>query len=283
MSSSVTRFGQFEFDHARGRLSVAGRPVELDRACVAILSVLLSEDGKDVDKDRLLEAGWPGRVVHENSLAKAIGRLRRALGEDARALETAHGHGYRLVADLRTADSLEPDALPRVGRVPRLAFILSALGLAALAAVGLGERSGETQSTQELRLIKGEPADAVGRVLWVDDHPVNNAEERRFLERRKIAVYQVTTSKDALALLAMYEYGAVISDINRNDKPLAGLKLAREMRRRNDGTPFFVYTVVPSAAQRTLVAEAGGQGAIVTPDELYAAILPLFGGTRRAE
>src|SRR3546814_4626904 len=101
MSSSVTRFGQFEFDHARGRLSVAGRPVELDRACVAILSVLLSEDGKAVDKDRLLEAGWPGRVVHENSLAKAIGRLRRALGEDARALERSEEHTSELQSLMR--------------------------------------------------------------------------------------------------------------------------------------------------------------------------------------
>lgn len=124
--------------------------------------------------------------------------------------------------------------------------------------------------------MRGEPADALGRVLWVDDHPENNAEERRFFERRKIAVYPVKSSEEALALLAMYEYRAVISDMNRDGRPLAGLELVREMRRRNDDTPFFLYTIVPSAAQRAFVAEAGGQGAAVTPDELYAAILPLF-------
>src|SRR3546814_3075376 len=80
MDGGVTRFGQVEFDAARGRLSVAGRRIALDRPCVAILSILLNETDKGVDKDRLLEAGWPGRVVHENSLAKAIGRLRKALG-----------------------------------------------------------------------------------------------------------------------------------------------------------------------------------------------------------
>src|SRR3546814_13231616 len=78
--------------------------------------------------------------------------------------------------------------------------------------------------------LKGEPADAIGRVLWIDDHPQNNVAEKRFLERRKIAVYQVRTAKQALQLLAMYEYRAVISDMNRHGRPLAGLELVREMR-----------------------------------------------------
>jgi len=113
-------------------------------------------------------------------------------------------------------------------------------------------------------------------VLWVDDHPQNNLNERRFFEQRKLAVYQVETSEDALALLAMYDYGAVISDMNRGDQPLAGLELVREMRQRRDRTPFIVYTVVPSAAQRKLVADAGGQRAVATSAELYGAVLPLF-------
>jgi DNA-binding response OmpR family regulator len=147
----------------------------------------------------------------------------------------------------------------------------------------LGAFTGETQGAGERRMMRGEPADAVGRVLWVDDHPENNVAEKRFFERRKIAVYQVRTTEDALALLAMYQYGAVISDMNRNGKPLDGLELVREMRRRGDDTPFILYSIVPSAAQRALVAEAGGQSATVTSDELYAAILPLFeeGGPRR--
>lgn len=283
MSGCVTRFGQVEFDAARRRLSVAGRPVELDRSCVAILSVLLGEAGQEVDKDRLLDAGWPGRVVHENSLAKAIGRLRQALGEDAGALETVHGYGYRLAADVEVAAEAPAPSRPR--RLRRPALTLAAGGLPVLAALWLGLLSGGTHPSEGRRLIKGEPADAIGRVLWVDDHPENNADERRFLERRKVAVYQVMTSEDALELLAMYKYNAVISDMNREDQPLAGLYLVKAMRRRKDRTPFFLYTVVPSAAQRALVIEAGGQGTTVTSNELYAAVLPLFrkSGTRAAK
>jgi DNA-binding response OmpR family regulator len=285
MTGGVTRFGQTEFDAARGRLSVAGRPVELDRPCLAILSTLLGEAGKAIDKDRLLEAGWPGRVVHENSLAKAIGRLRQALGEDGRALETVHGYGYRLTVDLEDAADVEPDAAPRPdgprgrARWRRPAFVGAALGLAVVAAV----LHASMRDSGERSLIRGEPGDAIGRVLWVDDNPQNNGEEKRFLERRKIAVYQVTTSEEALALLAMYEYRAVISDMNRNNEPLEGIELVREMRRRKDETPFVLYTFVPSTAQHRLLAEAGGQAATTTSKELYAAILPLFAEDRPAK
>ena len=63
-----------------------------------MLLALLRHAGEIVTKDELLEAGWPGRVVSENSLAKAISRLRQALGEDGDAIRVVHGYGYRLAA-----------------------------------------------------------------------------------------------------------------------------------------------------------------------------------------
>lgn len=270
MSGGMTRFGQVEFDAARGRLTVAGRAVELDRPCIAILSALLAEPGKDVDKDCLLAAGWPGRLVHENSLAKAISRLRQALGEDGAALETVHGYGYRLAVEPEVVAPPGPEAAGPAPRRSRRAILVAALVAVVALALWLGVFA------QQEPLIRGEPADAAGRVLWVDDNPDNNAAERQYLERRRIAVYQVKTSDEALALLAMYKYNVVISDMNRHGKPLDGLALVREMRRRKDATPFYLYTYVPSTAQHKLVTEAGGQGAAVKAEELYAAILPLF-------
>lgn len=275
MDGCVTRFGHFAYDPTRRRLSVAGCRVDLDRSCAAILELLLSEAGREVDKDRLLEAGWQGRVVHENSLAKAIGRLRQALGEDAEALETVHGFGYRLTAEVETVARSSASLAPaRVARRP--AVILSAIAPVVFGALWLTLHSGATGRLDAPPLIKGEPADSIGRVLWVDDHPQNNTTERTYLERRHVAVYEVTTTEEALELLSMYKYGAVISDMNRNGKPLDGLTLVKEMRRRKVATPFILYTVVPSAAQRKLLGEAGGQAATAKPAQLYAAVLPLF-------
>ncbi|QZH75949.1 MAG: winged helix-turn-helix domain-containing protein [Erythrobacter sp.] len=276
MDHGVTRFGKVELDAAHSRLTVNGRRVEIDRPCIAILAILLSDPGSTVDKDRLLEAGWPGRVVHENSLAKAIGRLRIALGEDGHALRTVHGYGYRLETEPEpAATSAVRPATPRLDR-NKAALIAASLAVGVLATWWLVSAPRTGSASELSALQRGEAADAVGRVLWVDDNPDNNSEETSYLERRGIAVYQAPSTEQALALLEMYDYNAVISDMNRGETPLAGLELVREMRRRNDPTPFFLYTVVPSVAQERLLAEAGGQRAAVTSDELYAALLPLF-------
>ena len=92
------RFGAAVLDEPLAELRVAGTAAGLDRSSYDILLMLLRHAGEVVTKDELLEAGWPGRVVSENSLAKAVSRLRQALGSDAGALRSVHGYGYRLAA-----------------------------------------------------------------------------------------------------------------------------------------------------------------------------------------
>ena len=271
MVDGVLRFGETIFDAAHGRLWRAGRSIALDRPTAAILGTLVAEADADVHKDRLLDAGWPGRTVHENSLAKAISRLRHMLETDGEALRTVHGYGYRLVADPVAAE------WPSRGLAGgRKSFALGFVALAVVAALWFVTSVPCASGAEERPLIKGEAADSIGRVLWVDDHPENNSVERDYLENRKVAVYQVVTSEEALQLLAMYEYDAVISDMNRNDKPLEGINLVKEMRRGGDRTPFVLYSVVPSEAQRRLVSEAGGQAATVERDELYRLIAAML-------
>jgi len=275
----IWRFGAFEYDEAAGVARVAGTPVDLDRSALSILLLLIAKTGEAVDKDRLLEAGWPGRIVHENSLAKAIARLRQALGEDGKRIEAIYGVGYRLNAEAGigaavpvAADAAERDAGRRRWLMPGVILLL----LFALAATGalLWDRPGGSAAAREEALKIGEPADVTGRILWVDDHPENNVEERRFFVAHKVAVYDVTSSADALKLLAMYKYDAVISDMGRGREPLAGMELVKAMRARGDVTPFYLYTILTSTAQRDLLAQNGGQGVAVTPEGLYAFILP---------
>jgi DNA-binding response OmpR family regulator len=267
MVDGVVRFGETVFDGAHGRLWRAGRAIDLDRPTAAILRTLIAEADTDVHKDRLLEAGWSGRTVHENSLAKAVSRLRHLLGSDGEALRTVHGYGYRLIVQPVASDW--PLAAPRTHRK---AVGLAVTALAAAAAAWAVASSLPVSGAAERPLAKGEAADAIGRILWVDDHPENNSVERDYFESRKLAVYQVVTSGEALQLLAMYEYDAVISDMNRNGKPLDGIALVKEMRRRGDRTPFVLYSVVPSEAQRRLVADSGGQAATVEREELYRVV-----------
>jgi len=92
------RFGRALLDERIAALHVNGAAVALDRSSYDVLLALLRHAGEVVTKEELLEAGWPGRVVSENSLAKAVSRLRQALAADGEAIRVVHGYGYRLAA-----------------------------------------------------------------------------------------------------------------------------------------------------------------------------------------
>lgn len=113
-SRSRWRFAGCELDELHLRLLVDGEPVELDRSSFDLLLCLLRNAGRVVGKDDLLRAGWPGRVVSENSLVKAISRLRLALNDKGELLRVVSGYGYRLVAEVERLeiDEAAADATP---------------------------------------------------------------------------------------------------------------------------------------------------------------------------
>ena len=96
--SGIWKFGAVEISDPAADICVSGQPALMDRSSRTVLLALARKAGEAVSKDDLLAAGWPGRLVHENSLAKAISRLRQTLGADAASLEAVYGSGYRLNA-----------------------------------------------------------------------------------------------------------------------------------------------------------------------------------------
>ncbi|WP_168707879.1 tetratricopeptide repeat protein [Sphingopyxis sp. PAMC25046] len=108
------------FAEAGGKLAIDGQATEIDRSCAALLAALLRRIDEPLGKDELLEIGWPGRLVHENSLAKAIGRLRQALGEDGRRIEAIYGSGYRLTGPVERLHGPPPEAGHGAGIATRL-------------------------------------------------------------------------------------------------------------------------------------------------------------------
>jgi DNA-binding winged helix-turn-helix (wHTH) protein/tetratricopeptide (TPR) repeat protein len=96
-------FSGHRLDPARRRLTHGGKPVALFPRCFDALLLLVEHRGELLDKDFLLQALWPDVVVDENSLAKVISDIRRALGEGARdsgCIVTVPRRGYRFVADV---------------------------------------------------------------------------------------------------------------------------------------------------------------------------------------
>lgn len=105
----ATRIWTFEnarFDEGSLELSVADELVVLERKPLEVLRYLLRHAGDVVTKDELSEAVWSGRILSDTVIAKCVSRLREALrDDDQRIIKTAHGYGYRFVAEIKIGPS----------------------------------------------------------------------------------------------------------------------------------------------------------------------------------
>ena len=82
LSDRLWRFADCEFDELRLELRVHAKPVELELKPLEVLLQLLRHAGEVVTKEELLDAVWPGLMVVDGSLATAMSKLRKALGQD---------------------------------------------------------------------------------------------------------------------------------------------------------------------------------------------------------
>jgi len=96
-SGRLWRFADYEFDELRRELRVRGKAADLESKPLDILLQLLLHAGEVVTKEELLETVWPDVMVVDGSLATAVSKLRKAMGdEDHPAIVTVPRVGYRL-------------------------------------------------------------------------------------------------------------------------------------------------------------------------------------------
>ena len=81
-------------------LYVSGKPVEINTCAFEILLTLIEADGQIVSKKELFQRLWPRTCVADTNLRVHMYKLRRALGDSARAIRTAPNRGYWLSAPL---------------------------------------------------------------------------------------------------------------------------------------------------------------------------------------
>lgn len=97
------RFGAFVLDPAERQLRSREGAIELNARYFDALTLLVSERGRLVSKDRFHEEVWRGIPVTDEALTQCIRTLRRQLGDDAaqpRFIETVPKHGYRFIAQV---------------------------------------------------------------------------------------------------------------------------------------------------------------------------------------
>jgi DNA-binding winged helix-turn-helix (wHTH) protein len=130
-------FGDWRVDPTRGRLTArAGLEVRLEPQLVDLLVLFAGSGGRVMSKDEIVEAIWGGRAIGDDTLAAAVSRLRRALGEthERKYIETVPKRGYRCAVALDAAEQPElvQPQTPAQTRPPSEAQALAERGWQAL-------------------------------------------------------------------------------------------------------------------------------------------------------
>ena len=91
--------GSATLDPDKQLLTIGARSVALQRKPYQVLLCLLENRHRMVSREELLERFWDGKDVYDQSLSKAVGSVRKALGEPqgSEFIETRWGLGYRYV------------------------------------------------------------------------------------------------------------------------------------------------------------------------------------------
>jgi CheY-like chemotaxis protein len=82
------------------------------------------------------------------------------------------------------------------------------------------------------------------QILWLDDHPENNLNERRMFRQLNAEIDIAKSTEEALEILKSSHYDLVISDMARGNEATAGLEFLEEFRKRNKMTPVIFYVGV---------------------------------------
>lgn len=140
------QIGPVLFDDRARTLIVGKQRVTPQPKVLDLLRLLMSHDGATVSKDVLIDALWPGLVMGEQALQRAVMKLRRALGDDgtgAPIIETVPRIGYRLAVPVTPHDGDDlclagatAELPPHSMSAPSRSTTWGLIGLIAVAAIG---------------------------------------------------------------------------------------------------------------------------------------------------
>ena len=110
-----------------------------------------------------------------------------------------------------------------------------------LPAVAGALQAARSRSTGLRRAEQVEKVLRGARLLWVDDHPENNAWERELFRSLGVVIVPVESTRSALACLQTETFDLVLSDIRRDDESTDGLEGATQIHAARPTVPILFY------------------------------------------
>jgi CheY-like chemotaxis protein len=120
----------------------------------------------------------------------------------------------------------------------------------------------------KVQLLRGK------QVLWVDDEPEGNIYARRALDSIGVAVTLATSTDEAMDIVKVKHFEAVVTDMGRPGDPRAGYTLLERLRSAHLNVPVFIYSRSGSLPEhRDEALKAGAGGSTNDPKELLGWLL----------
>lgn len=111
------------------------------------------------------------------------------------------------------------------------------------------------------------------RVLWVDDRPMNNVNERQAFEAQGVSFTLALSTDEAINILKDNKFAAIISDMGRAEGPAEGYVLLEKIRQMGDRTPFIIYAGSNLPEHKKMALEKGAQGSTNNAHELFKLVM----------
>ena len=106
-------FDGLKIDSEDGIFLEDGKSFPITPKELSVLCLLMSEAGRLVEKDRILEEVWSNEHAGDSSLMRSISSLRKRLQQvssaAAESIKTEHGRGYRFVGEVVSSQLVVTD------------------------------------------------------------------------------------------------------------------------------------------------------------------------------
>lgn len=127
MKAQLFKFDQYLFNSMLGEITYKDEVFRLEHQQADLLLLLLNNKHKLVTRDQIAKQIWQGIIVEDNTITKAITRLRKLLKDDAKSpcfIKTIPKNGYQFIANVEevSLDFEEEPAIspPKKTKAPQL-------------------------------------------------------------------------------------------------------------------------------------------------------------------
>jgi len=142
MTTPIIKFDNYLFNSELDEITFEGEVFRLEHQQANLLLLLLKNNQKIVTRDQIAKEIWQGIIVEDNTITKAITRLRKVLNDSAKSprfIKTIPKKGYQFIADFEEIFVIPDQDIPKVRHFTTknlvFFFILFTLGFIAFLAV----------------------------------------------------------------------------------------------------------------------------------------------------